>query len=98
MQTGRGGYIKMQMMYAEVHSQHFIILPENITLKEEMHLQLGYQIILGSSRVRVQPSSGRNKHTADTWPRYTTQQYNQEIICFAAALLTLMMIHNSKCH
>lgn len=28
----RGGYIKMQMMYAEAHSQHFIILPENITL------------------------------------------------------------------
>lgn len=46
--NGGGGYIKMQMMYAEVHSQHFIILPENITLKEEMHLQLGYQIILGS--------------------------------------------------
>lgn len=37
-------------------------------------------------------------HTFDRWPRYTTLRYNQEIICFDAALITLQMIHISKCH
>lgn len=35
MGRGRGGCIKMQMIYAEMHSQHFIIRPEKYYLIRE---------------------------------------------------------------
>lgn len=92
-------YIKMQMWHVKACSQHFIILHEKCYLRKWMHLDARARAVL-----RTQPQAGKIIHTqfiskmigVDDQVRLgwynIAKLLSQEIICFDATLIPLMII------